>query len=142
MIENLARIITASATFLTIQSANGADELQIRPGLWESTITVESSFMPSMPPQTTRECVKESAYDVRDMLKDQGECRITNTSIAGSTLRWTMACDMEEGARASGHGEVTSQGDRIEGGMTMEMNMQGQSFNMKTTWTGKRIGDC
>jgi hypothetical protein len=127
---------------LASPSALAADLVTVTPGMWESTVTIESSFMPSMPPQTTQECVRESVYDIKKMLRDQGDCRITDTSVTGSTLRWTMACDTEGGPNASGRGEVTSHGDRVEGNMSMKMSVQGQTMDMKTVWTGKRLGDC
>jgi hypothetical protein len=138
---------TASATYLAamllaMQSATANDTVTITPGLWESTVTIESSFMPAMPPQTTQECVQKSTYDIRNMLRDQGECRITETSLSGAALRWKMSCRTAGGPQANGQGEVVSHGDRIEGNMTMDMSMQGQSITLKTIWTGKRIGDC
>jgi hypothetical protein len=121
--------------------ATAGDVVKVKPGLWESTMTMESSFMPGMPPQTTRECIRESTYDIRKLMDGQGDCRITGTSSEGSTLRWQLACDMD-GQSMTGQGQMTSHGDRLEGYMTMNMSFQGQSMDMKTSWKGKRVGDC
>jgi len=122
-------------------TAMAGDVVKVRPGLWESTITMESSIIPGMPPQTTRECIRESTYDIRKLMDGQGDCTITGTSSEGSTLRWQLACDLD-GQSMTGQGQMTSHGDRIEGYMSMKMSFQGQSMDMKTSWTGKRLGDC
>lgn len=120
----------------------GADLVSIRPGLWETTTTMESSFMPAMPARRTTECVRESDYDLDRMLSGQGDCRISDRSLAGNTLKWQMSCNTGGGATASGEGEMTSHGDRIEGHMTMMMELQGKRMDTKTSWTGRRLGDC
>lgn len=122
--------------------AAGGDVVTINPGLWESTTTIENSFMGSMPPHTTTECVREREYDIQKLLSDQGACTLTDTSVNGPTLSWTMSCKSEGGPSATGSGQITSHGDQVEGHMTMEMAMPGQTMQMKTSWTGRRIGDC
>jgi hypothetical protein len=120
----------------------GAEGLSIRPGLWETTTTIESAFMPAMPPRRSTECVRAADYDLDRMLSGQGDCRIIDQVVTGDTVTWQMTCATEGGPVASGDGELTSQGDRVEGRMTLRMEFQGKHMDTKTSWTGKRLGDC
>ena len=134
--------VAIGAAMMLMAMPAAADKVSIRPGLWETTTTMESSFMPAMPPRRTSECVREPDYDLDRMPSRQGDCRISDRSVAGNTLKWQMSCNTDGGATASGEGEMSSQGDRVEGHMTTMMELQGKRMDTKTSSTGRRLGDC
>jgi len=138
---SMGRFFCAVAMTAVAASA-GAEGVSLRPGLWQTTTTMESSFMPAMPPRQTTECIRETRYDIDRMLSGQGDCKIYDQVVEGPSVKWRMRCETDGGAAAQGQGEVTSQGDQVEGQMTIKMEFQGQRMDTKTSWTGRRLGDC
>jgi hypothetical protein len=52
-----------------------------------------------------------------------------------------MQCNTPGGAM-NGQGSFESKGDSDSGNMTMNMNLEGQSFSMEMVWKGHRVGSC
>jgi hypothetical protein len=52
-----------------------------------------------------------------------------------------MNCSVE-GNLLTGHGDMQVDDTRIKGKATISMSMQGMKMEMKTSWTGKRLGAC
>jgi hypothetical protein len=120
----------------------GAEGIMIRPGLWETTTTMESPFMPTMPARRTTECVQESSYDLDRMLSGARDCKISDRIVTADSVKWQMSCETDGGPAAKGEGQLTVQGDRVEGHMTIQMEFQGKRTDTKTSWSGRRLGDC
>ena len=127
---------------LFIPVAQAADSISIEKGMWETTVTMTSPMFPQPRVTTETECVDRSEFGIDDFLpSEQSQCSVTESNVSGNTLTWSMQCSVE-GMTSSGGGEITSKGDSGSGRMYMNMQMQGQSFDMETIWQGRRVGPC
>ena len=135
-------ILTITLGFSFIQFAFAGDSIPIEPGLWEMTSTSTTSMSPQPQTVTENECVDQTEYSVSDLLPDDNNCTLTESNVNGNTLSWTMQCSAPDGTTSNGGGEFTSNGGSGSGNMHMTMQYQGQTFNIQTSWKGKRIGSC
>ena len=135
-------ILAFALGFSFTQFAFAADSIPVNPGMWEMTSTSTTSMSPQPRTVTENECVDQTEYNVNDLLPDDNNCTLTESNVSGNTLTWTMQCSAPDGTTSSGGGEFTSDGDSGSGNMHMTMQYQGQSFDIQTSWKGKRIGSC
>lgn len=140
MRKSLFLLITLGFTSLNI--ANAGDSISIEPGMWEVTTTMTSPMSNQPQVETSQECMEDSEISA-DILtpNDDDNCSTTDVNANGNTLTWSMQCSMQ-GNVMNGGGSFTSNGDTGHGNMNMNMQVEGQSFNMELSWKGKRIGSC
>lgn len=125
---------------------------QVQPGMWESSVTVQSIDMPGAPPQmaammkgkTTKQsyCItpEQAKQGPQEMLKQNPSCRFTKYSMLGGRISTEMSCQQNGGtmtARANGSYSPTSFNITSSATMTGRMSMK-----MTSTSTGRRIGAC
>lgn len=126
----------------SISTLNAADSIPVKPGMWETTMTMTSPMFPQPRIETATECVDKSEFSISDLMPaDQSDCKITESSVDGNSLSWKMQCQMQGGS-GEGGGKFNSNGTSGSGEMYMKMTVQGQSFEMQNSWQGKRIGPC
>lgn len=112
---------------------------EMKPGMWEITMSMDMPGM-VMPPMKHKICM--SAADVASgestIPKDeQSGCTVGGYALNGNTATWTMTCpDM------NGKGRMTYGSDSYSGSTELKMRMDGESMEMKQTYSGKRLGDC
>jgi hypothetical protein len=134
----IASLLTLSTAHLAM-AGNG---VPIEPGLWEVSTTMTSPMSPQPRVQTQQECIKNSQVSPKDIVpNDDGECSMSETSVSGNTLSWSMQCNTP-GGTINGHGSFESKGDSGSGNMKMNMAIEGQSFSMEMVWKGHRVGSC
>jgi len=127
-------------------AAAHADAPKIKPGLWETTVTVKMvgapAGMPTMPPQTERRCVRASDLDDFVPQSGAGECDVKKHQKNANTMAWTVKCN-QDGMVSTGHGESTVKGDTNNGffEITMSGGKQGP-MTMRSTFKSKRLGGC
>ena len=113
----------------------------MREGNWETTMKMSLPGIDmEMPPMTQTQCVTAA------MIKDpqsampkgpgQGDCRVTNYKLSGSTATYTMECKEPP---MTAQGEMKYSGTDAYTGV-LKVNMNGQMMNI--TYDSKRIGDC
>lgn len=112
---------------------------QMNPGKWEITTKTE---MAGMPPQTVThtQCITDN--DLVPMSQDANqECQVTDVRTVGNTVLWKITCGGQGGGgRMEGTGQVTYQGDTMQG--FMEMTIADYNMQVKNTLYGRRVGDC
>jgi uncharacterized protein DUF3617 len=113
----------------------------MREGNWEVTMKMNMPGMGmDLPPMKQTQCV--TAAMIKDPQKamptgpGQGDCKVTNYKLTGSTATYTMACKeppmTAEGVmRYSGTDAYTG---------TLKIDMGGQPMTIE--YDSKRIGDC
>src|SRR5258705_6898669 len=123
-----------------------------RDGKWEVTTTIEMPGMPAgrgMPAMTATQCVtKEQAADPQKMYAQQmpqrgnqeSDCKVSDIKTSGNTTSWTIKCTTPQ--EVTGGGEITYTENNFTSAMKMTMTRGGQSMEMTTKTTGKRVGDC
>jgi hypothetical protein len=138
----LTRKFVIAAVALLFPLGAGAASLALNPGLWETTMTRTSPMTGTPTTETSTECVKEKAFDPREIMKNAQGCQLTDEQLAGDTLTFSMSCNMEGGANGTIDGRFQTDGNTGNGTMTMNMNAGGMSMSMDMNWTARRLGDC
>ncbi len=133
-----ALIIGITMTCVKVQASGP----HMQEGKWEITTKVEMPGMPADMPQQTfkhKECLTEDNYVPQGAKAggSGGECEISDGSINGNTVSWTMQCNTGQGVM-NGEGSITYNGDTFEG--TIKSVMSG--MEMTNHLQGRRIGDC
>ena len=114
----------------------------IEPGEWEFNGTVST---PSRPSQsvTLKHCVKPE--DAGDPTRWMGrrvpseDCTVKHNDGAGGTWTYEMLCPKQS---FHATGRMRTNGNTLEGDITMVGEAQGQRFEMRSRMTGRRIGPC
>ena len=91
-----------------------------------------------MPPTTHTQCLTKDNLAPQTSQLGQ-ECKITQTSVVGNTVTWTVLCK-GQGGDMKGAGKITYSGNSFEG--VMKMSMAGQDVEVTCHMSGHRIGDC
>lgn len=125
------KLYSAAALAVLSFAATAAD---IRPGLWETTATVQ---MPdkTMPPAKTQSCMRtEDLKDPNKMMPAGAACQLMSSNTSGNRVTWQVQC----GSAMKGSGELTFQSDSYQGSFRTE----GGLVQMSMAYSGRRIGDC
>ena len=138
------KIVLALSFCLTVPFA-WAEKKHLQPGEWEITTKMElvGSAM-QMPPMTIRKCItpEESQKPVdlfRNKRPGRDDCETKVVKEEGNTFSWTVDCK----AQGKGSGTVTYAAGHYEGTTQMEMvDKSGVTRKMKSTLSGRRVGDC
>ena len=110
-------------------------------GLWETTVTTQMSGMPmSIPPVTTRSCIRESDLVPQTDTPGQ-ECELLEHSVSGNQVTWRIRCS-SQGATTTGQGQITYSGDTYEGEMEMNTAQGGHRMAITQQLEGRRVGEC
>ena len=144
------RLVTAGvlASAIACSAVLVAQSGPRRDGNWEVTTTTSMNGMPPGAPRKETRCVtKEQASDPTMAAPVQpqrggpaSDCKVTDQKIIGNTVSWTTKCTGTMSLDMIG--EVVYSGDTYSGTVTTNMNMGGQAMSVKSTFTGKRLGDC
>lgn len=117
-----------------------------RSGLWEITSVSNNTLMPQPVTAKIKRCVTErDAQNACGLNQLSGgrnrDCQIADMQVSGNTATWSMTC---EGTHFSGQGsgKSTFTADAYHGSFDMTASMQGNTMQMNTTFTGKRLGNC
>lgn len=120
-----------------------AEGVPMKPGKWEMKTTIEMPMLPQPKVSTTTDCIRKTQLSPGDMMNQdrQQGCTVSDVAVSGNTVRWKVECPSPEGSMR-GEGEVTSNGTSVDGKSRMTANIQGRMMIFKTTWSGRRIGEC
>lgn len=135
--RSLMLVLIAFATTSTAL----AQGLPINPGLWETTVTRTDPMTGQPTTDSRQECVKSNEFDPRSLMQDVEGCEVTDQSISGDTLTFTMACN-HDGGTGTMQGQFQTDGETGTGQMSMSFSFGGQTMNMESNSTSKRLGDC
>lgn len=140
----MKRVSLMAAGLLLAGAVAGADGISIQPGLWEMTSTVQMPMMPEPRVTTETQCMDKEVISFDDLQSDQMDprCTFESAQVEDKTMKWSFVCPVENGGTSRGDWQATSYGDRVEGGGTVSMTMQGQTMELTMSWTGKRVGPC
>ena len=139
-----------ASLLLTAAGPAQAEDYNFRPGLWETTTTVQMKGMPEGMPgmpgntsHTERHCVRKSDKPFKpESGQPQNQCKVKHERISASKMRWTVNCN-NQGMISKGEGEMEYHGDKGAGHFTMTMTGGHMGpMEMKHSFTSRRIGDC
>ena len=119
----------------------GAAEIEINPGLWETTMTRTNPMTGQPITETSIECVKDKTFDPAGMMQGAEECNLVEDKLDGDILTYRMQCNMQ-GGQSIIDGQFQTDGQTGKGNMHISINAGGMQMKMNMNWTGKRVGDC
>ena len=126
-------ILLASLISIPAQ-ASGID---IKPGMWQWTMTMEMKGMPfAIPPTTYGSCITREDL-VPKQSKDLKECKMLENKITGNNVSWKMEC-IGEGGRVLSEGKMSYSGTTARG----EVQITTQGMAMTSKISGHRTGEC
>lgn len=134
-------LIALLAVNFTLSSSFAENGVPITPGEWEMTSVTTSDTLDMPNIQTVSRCIAMSEITASDLTPNRGECQISESTAAGSSLNWRVACDMTVGTM-HGTGVFDSKMDSGSGTMDILMNVQNDQFALRVSWDAKRIGEC
>ena len=132
--------------------------VQINPGLWETSSEVLNVTAPNLPrevqnrmrrpPQTARHCISEEQAarpDANFLATQRDNCAYRDFVMREGRIQGTMVC--------SGDGEMAGEATAVMSGrygaesydMRMRMEMEGpadSTMTIETRASGRRVGDC
>ncbi len=136
-----SKCLAVAGVLVLMPFTSGAAELEINPGLWETTMTRTNPMTGEPTTETTTECVRETSFNPSEVMQDAEGCELVKDELAGDTLTFRMECNME-GTQATVDGNFQTDGESGKGNMDMNMNMGEMKMEMNMNWTSKRVGDC
>ena len=133
---------TAAAVAYVFLVAGRAEAFRMEPGLWRFTTITHMSFSSQQKSETHTECVTPDTAD--DVLKGlAGDCKIEDRTETPEGLKWKMKCqDKPSDPPMRGTADIATHGDTLDGTMDMQLELEGHRMTFKTTWKGRRLGDC
>ncbi|MBA4382370.1 MAG: hypothetical protein C0406_07375 [Sideroxydans sp.] len=133
MIKTLAPL-----TFLAILFSASAFSA---PGeYWEVRNKMEMEGMPfSMPEMTHKICITQGSESDPSQSSGDKDCKMSSVKISGNKTTWKARCD-HDGEVMTGIGEQTTSANGYQGKIQFTGTSNGESMNMKMSYSGKRIG--
>lgn len=130
--------------FAALASPLMADGMQVEPGLWKMTTTLNMPMLPQPQTNSMEECVEDASFDIEDMSAEDMDpnCTIEMAQVDASTMKWSMDCPVEGGGTSHAEWQATSSGTSIEGSGKINLAVMGQEMEMTTTFSGQHIGAC
>lgn len=132
----------AALSSLLLAGAAQAAGPALKPGKWEVEYKTEIALAQQPLQRKLTQCIEEGNTTPVAQLVRNSKCRTTNRKVAGNTETWDMECDGSKAGGSKGHGEFTSDGNTGVATLEMTATFQGKPLTSKTTWSGKRIGEC
>jgi hypothetical protein len=122
-----------------------AEKRQLQPGKWQITIQMEmEGNAMHLPPMTMTRCVTaDQARSPADLFRPRNpnakdDCEMKEVKQEGNKLSWTIDCK----EKGKGSGSVTFEPGKYDGVAEMEMIEKGVLRKMKSTMSGRRVGEC
>jgi len=137
---NIKTILVAAALYMTAAAINAA-EIELNPGLWETTMTRTNPMTGQPATETNTECVKDKIFNPADMMQGAEGCDLVDDNLDGDTLTYRMKCNMQ-GNQSIIDGRFQTDGQSGKGNMDISINAGVMQINMNMNWTSKRIGEC
>lgn len=135
------RTLMSALIAFAITSTALAQGLPFNPGLWETTVTRTNPMTGQPTTDTRQECVESNEFDPRSLMQGVEECEMTDQTVSGDTLTFTMTCN-QDGGTAAIEGQFQTDGQTGAGQMSMSFSFGGQTMNFESNSTSKRLGDC
>jgi hypothetical protein len=145
MSSKLANLLIAIAiSSVGAERVLASDGPTLKAGKWEFTTTTEVPMLPEPKTTTKTECVKEEQTDPLAAFAKTDDCKVTERKVTGNSMKWKVECGGkgEDSPKVDGSGELTASDTEVEGKMEMISNVGGQEMKFKSSWKGKRLGEC
>ncbi|MCW8830416.1 MAG: DUF3617 domain-containing protein [Gammaproteobacteria bacterium] len=114
-----------------------ANELNMEPGMWKWTSTMEIEAMQiSVPPVSYSNCVTRQDL-IPKHPEDNQACTVLNQEVTSDYVQWKLECE-DNGDKTTANGKIYYNGTSANG----EILMLSKGMKMTTKLKGQRTGDC
>ena len=137
---NIKTPLIAALFCFTAVVVNAA-EIELNPGLWQTTMTRTHPITGAPTTETTTECIKDKKFDPAAMMQGAEGCNLIDDNLDGDTLTYRMECNMQ-GSQSTIDGRFQTDGHSGKGEMGISINAGGMQMNMNMNWVSKRVGEC
>jgi hypothetical protein len=140
----------------------GADQSMVRPGLWQSKVTIEKFDMPGMPPEMAQRMkammAENQGHDFETCLTPEDvqkpkedffagknkECRYDHFTMGGGKIDAVMHCGKEAGAQTMRMaGTYSPDAYQMQMGTKVDAGGEGaQAMQMQMRVEARRVGEC
>lgn len=138
------------------EASKGSDF--VKPGKWQSTVTIEQMSMPGLPPQaaahmkdmmagthTTETCLtpEEAKQPNGKFFSGNDQCRYDHFTMRGGKIDAEMHCTQHGMSQAMQmNGTYSPEAYQMHMKSTSEGGPSGASVNMEMTVKARRVGEC
>lgn len=137
MIKFSKRLVLVFVFVYGMFSSLSASELNVKPGMWEWTTTMEMVGMPfTPPPMVYSSCVSKDEF-IPQKSDENVDCKMLKQKITRDSVEWKMECNAESGTSLS-EGKIFYSGTTAKGKVTVTT----QGMIMISTFSGHRTGAC
>jgi hypothetical protein len=91
--------------------------------------------------RTTTDCVRDEEMKPQFFTAQMQGCKVTDPTSDAASMSWTLTCPSPAGTMI-GKGQFRSTGATMSGSVEVTMTVSGQKHESKSTWEGRRTGDC
>lgn len=108
-----------------------------------TTVHMKMAGMPAMGPMShsMNVCTSAKKPDPSQLMKNQGECKVSNYKQVGDTITYHMECSGQ--TQLSGDGKIQMLPDSgIRGAIQITGQAGGQPMTMDMAFDGQRTGAC
>ena len=140
----MKKMMLAAGLLALVSQPVLAEGINVEPGQWEMTTTLNMPMMPAPQTTTVSQCIEDSVFDMGDMSTEgmDPNCNMSAEQVDDSTMQWTMDCPVEGGGTSHAKWRITSAGKTIEGDGKISVSVMGQEMEMTSTFSGKHTGPC
>lgn len=135
---------TLASVVAIVAITNGgahAEQFQVKPGKWKVTSTALNPMVPGGSNHVMTQCFEQSGITPDSLMKQSGDCNVTDVDVTASEMSWKMDCP-GHGGNTVAEAKFTSTGETMTGKMTMNMDVNGQQMSFDRTWQGEWVGSC
>lgn len=119
-------------------SSSDASGVNMQPGMWEWTMTMDMPGMPmAMPPTVYSACLTKEDL-VPKQPQDNQNCQVLKNKASGNSVEWKIECVIPGGGKSVSEGKMTYSGTTARG----ETKTHAQGMEMSSTMSGRRTGEC
>lgn len=130
----------AAATLLSLEA--GAASINVEPGLWEATWTINNPLNGQQVTDRRTQCIREREFNPRSLLRQAQGCRVVSEDQQDNRVRFVLACAVEGGATTQVTGDFQHHGTSGTGTLRTQMQMGGMAMNLDTQVATRRLGPC
>jgi hypothetical protein len=131
-------LLVFTAVLVAPIAARAEDPTQMRPGLWEISVSMEMPGMPfKMPPTVTQQCVSQQEAAEKGVPPQGKDCTVSDMKRSGKKISWKVTCTGQTPGK--GEGEVVFSGPDAYSG---KMKLETSGMLVNTAYTAKRLGAC
>ena len=127
---------------LLTEAAAGAATLAIQPGLWEAVWTSTNPLTGEAITDRRTECIRTTAFDPRQLLKQTQGCAVVRESLHGNKLNFSLLCGTAGGPQTRVDGDFQTSAQAGNGHVYTNTSLGTMAVRLDTKVATRRVGDC